>query len=487
MRLSLSLYAGTLPSPALPTRRQPLTLPSSTPQSSPTARNRSARSLPLAAAAAVGSSIRLWVSSRRSIPFSANRPAIFLSALGIAVSFPRFGEFVTRFCCRQGLGWRMVANQEAAAEPAPAAVVDPMRLASRWRSPAEWEAAAAQLEAEPEPSELNTTNSSGLFAVVSTDRMSVKYLGVNQHGHDVGVVQANLPAPTRRAVYYFEMSVKNAGQKGQTSIGFTTENFKMRRQPGWESNSCGYHGDDGYLYRGPGKGESFGPKFTSGDTIGAGINYFSQEFFFTKNGSLVGAVQKEIKGPLYPTIAVHSQDEEVTVNFGKEQFCFDIEGYVFEEKMKQQSVSDKLHLQPDISHWIVRSYLLHYGYQDTLNSFDMASETDPPSNHQNGYGEPPEMYGLSHRKLLRQLIMSGDIDSAFKRLGEWYPQVIKDETSVISFLLHSQRFVEFIRAEQLEDAVKYARSNLANFLTHKAFDGLLKVMPWLFRCLMSHP
>lgn len=49
----------------------------------------------------------------------------------------------------------------------------------------------------------------------------------------------------------------------------------------WESNSCGYHGDDGYLYRGPGKSESFGPKFTSGDTIGAGINYFSQEFFFT--------------------------------------------------------------------------------------------------------------------------------------------------------------------------------------------------------------
>uniref|UniRef100_I1P1A5 Uncharacterized protein n=1 Tax=Oryza glaberrima TaxID=4538 RepID=I1P1A5_ORYGL len=371
----------------------------------------------------------------------------------------------------------MVANEVVAAaaavveEPAPASAgaVDPMRLASRWRSPAEWGAAAAEMEAEPAPSELNTTNSSGLFAVVSTDRMSVRYLGVNQHGHDVGVVQANRPAPTRRAVYYFEMGVKNAGQKGQTSIGFTTENFKMRRQPGWESNSCGYHGDDGYLYRGPGKSESFGPKFTSGDTIGAGINYFSQEFFFTKNGSLVGSFQKEIKGPLYPTIAVHSQDEEVTVNFGKEPFCFDIEGYIFEEKMKQQSVSDKLDLQPDISHWIVRSYLLHYGYQDTLNSFDMASETDPPSNHQNGYGEPPEMYGLSHRKLLRQgFTVVNQLNTSY------YPLMIRDETSVICFLLHSQRFIEFIGAGQLEDAVKYARSNLANFLTHKAFDGLLK-------------
>ncbi|XP_062223087.1 ran-binding protein M homolog [Phragmites australis] len=369
----------------------------------------------------------------------------------------------------------MVANQESeAASAASPAAVDPMRLASRWRSPAEWEAAAAELEADPAPSELNTVNSSGLFAVVSPDKMSVRYLGSNHHGHDVGVVQANRPAPTRRAVYYFEMGVRNAGHKGQISIGFTCESFKMRRQPGWESNSCGYHGDDGFLYRGHGKGESFGPKFTSGDTIGAGINYMSQEFFFTKNGSLVGAFPKEIKVPLYPSIAVHSQDEEATVNFGKEQFCFDIEGYILEEKMRQQLMADKMFLQPDISHWIVRSYLLHYGYQDTLNSFDMASETDPPANHQNGYGEPPEMYGLSHRKRLRQLIMSGDIDSTFKRLVEWYPQVIKDEKSVICFLLHSQRFIEYIRAEQLEDAVKYGRANLANFLTHKAFEELLK-------------
>ncbi|TVU29703.1 hypothetical protein EJB05_21282 [Eragrostis curvula] len=361
----------------------------------------------------------------------------------------------------------MVANQEQEAETAsPAATtVDPMRLASRWRSPAEWNVAAEELESEPAPSELNTVNSSGLFAVVSTDKLSIKYLGVHHHGHDVGVVQADRPAPTRRAVYYFEMRVKNAGEKGQTSIGFTSEGFKMRRQPGWESNSCGYHGDDGYLYRGQGRGESFGPKFTSGDIIGAGINYLSQEFFFTKNGSPVGGFPKDIKGPLYPTIAVHSQDEEMT--------CI-LKGYILEEKMRQQSVSDKLYLQPDISHWIVRSYLLHYGYQDTLNSFDMASETDPPANHQNGFGEPPEMYGLSHRKLLRQLIMSGDIDSTFKKLGEWYPQVIKDEKSVICFLLHSQRFIEYIRAEQLEDAVKYARSNLASFLTHKAFEGLLK-------------
>ena len=35
------------------------------------------------------------------------------------------------------------------------------------------------------------------------------------------------------------------------------------------------------LYRGHGKGETFGPSYTSGDIVGGGINYASQEFFFT--------------------------------------------------------------------------------------------------------------------------------------------------------------------------------------------------------------
>ncbi|KAL2893551.1 Ran-binding protein M-like protein [Bienertia sinuspersici] len=88
-------------------------------------------------------------------------------------------------------------------------------------------------EDEPLPTELNTINSSGGFLVASTDKLSVQYTGVNLHGHDVGVIQANYPAPVKRLVYYFEMTVKNAGTKGQIAIGFTNESFKMRRQPGF--------------------------------------------------------------------------------------------------------------------------------------------------------------------------------------------------------------------------------------------------------------
>lgn len=51
---------------------------------------------------------------------------------------------------------------------------------------------------------------------------------------------------------------------------------------------------------------------------------------------------------------------------------------------------------------IVRSYLLHYGYQDTLESFENASEVNSSSAQVNGFGGQLE-YALNHRKVLRQV------------------------------------------------------------------------------------
>ncbi|KAH9758042.1 Ran-binding protein M-like [Citrus sinensis] len=291
-------------------------------------------------------------------------------------------------------------------------------------------------EEEEVPTELNTINSSGGFLVVSPDKLSVKYTSVNLHGHDVGVVQANKPAPVKRLVYYFEIYVKDAGAKGQIAIGFTSESFKMRRQPGWEANSCGYHGDDGLLYRGQGKGEAFGPTFTTNDTVGGGINYASQEFFFTKNGSLVGAVYKDIKGPLFPTIAVHSQNEE-----------------------------------------LVRSYLQHYGYEDTLNSFDLAGKTTVPPvfvAQENGFNEQDNVYALNQRKTLRQLIRNGEIDAAFDKLRNWHPWIVQDDKSSTCFLLHCQKFIELVRVGALEEAVKYGRMELAKYFGLAGFEELVQ-------------
>ncbi|CAN6584389.1 unnamed protein product [Malus baccata var. baccata] len=332
-------------------------------------------------------------------------------------------------------------------------------------------------EDEDAPTELNTINSSGGFLVVSPDKLSAKYPNVNLHGHDVGVVQANKPAPVKRLVYYFEIYVKDAGTKGHIAIGFTSEGFKMRRQPGWEANSCGYHGDDGLLYRGHGKGEAFGPTYTSGDIVGGGINYDSQEFFFTKNGAVVGTVPKDIKGPLFPTIAVHSQNEEVHVNFGQQPFAFDLKEFEAQERMKQQMSIEKISLPTNVSHQIVRSYLLHYGYEDTLNSFDMASKSTVPPVHiaqENGFDEQDILFALNERKTLRQLIRNGEIDSALGKLREWYPQIVQDDKSATCFLLHCQKFIELVRVGALEEAVKYGRMELARFFDLPLFEDLVQ-------------
>ncbi|KAJ0587905.1 putative transcription factor interactor and regulator LisH family [Helianthus annuus] len=329
---------------------------------------------------------------------------------------------------------------------------------------------------EPVPTELDTVNSSGGFSIVLLDKLSVQYPSVSLHGHDVGVVQANCPAPVKRLFYYFEMYVRSAGAKGTVAIGFTTEGFNLRRQPGWEANSFGYHGDDGLLYRGQGKGEDFGPKYTTGDTVGGGINYASQKLFFTKNGQVVGTVEKDVKGRLYPTIAVHSQNEEVSVNFGKDPFLFDIKAYEAAQRAKQDTSIEKISIPQTASYGIVRSYLQHYGYEETLNVFDEASQTSVPpvtGFHDNGFNEHA-MYALTHRKILRKLIMDGKIDDAISNLHEWYPETIQDDTSAICLMLHCQKFIELVRAGRLEEAMDYGKNRFEKFYNLKHYEDLVK-------------
>ncbi|CAN1235473.1 Ran-binding protein M homolog [Linum perenne] len=74
------------------------------------------------------------------------------------------------------------------------------------------------------------------YAVVSPDKLSVKYTHVSKNNNiDVGAVQANKPVPVSgTSVYYFEMRVKNAGNKGCIAIGFTPEGYDLTREPGVE-------------------------------------------------------------------------------------------------------------------------------------------------------------------------------------------------------------------------------------------------------------
>ncbi|KAI5057300.1 hypothetical protein GOP47_0027315 [Adiantum capillus-veneris] len=140
-------------------------------------------------------------------------------------------------------------------------------------------------------------------------------------------LQANCGACFRHPSqsYYFELTVINKGDCGYIAIGFAHQNFfQANKQPGWYLNSCAYHGDDGNLFFGySDMAQNFGPTFSAGDTIGAGIDHASNTIFFIKNGKKVGHTSRlRMSCALYPVIGLHSPDEVVSLNFGQAPFSF---------------------------------------------------------------------------------------------------------------------------------------------------------------------
>ena len=57
---------------------------------------------------------------------------------------------------------------------------------------------------------------------------------------------------------------------------------------GWVNNSWGYHSDNGNFFY-PSRYESYGPSFTTGDTIGCCFNSINNMVFYTKNGVHLGS------------------------------------------------------------------------------------------------------------------------------------------------------------------------------------------------------
>ena len=50
----------------------------------------------------------------------------------------------------------------------------------------------------------------------------------------------------------------------RTGVGLSGNDVQLARQPGWNPNSFGYHGDDGNMFRASGSGTPYGPTFTKG-------------------------------------------------------------------------------------------------------------------------------------------------------------------------------------------------------------------------------
>ncbi|KZT58536.1 SPRY-domain-containing protein [Calocera cornea HHB12733] len=186
------------------------------------------------------------------------------------------------------------------------------------------------------------------FLTLTPDALGLTYTSAGGNGdRDAATALASHPIPPHTGVYYYEVEVLDKGLNGYISIGVCKADMPLGRLPGWEDGSWGYHGDDGHAFTGTQTDTDYGPKFTSGDVVGCGVDYTTGTAFYTKNGLLIGNPLDTPKprhrahalpgpvfshlpafGPLYPCVGLRSPNESVRANFGQTDFRFDIDGYV---------------------------------------------------------------------------------------------------------------------------------------------------------------
>ncbi len=67
---------------------------------------------------------------------------------------------------------------------------------------------------------------------MSKNKLTVRYVGSSNPSNEVGAIQGNRPVPRQRSVYYYEVHVDDAGEKGRIGVGFADKYFELHRQPG---------------------------------------------------------------------------------------------------------------------------------------------------------------------------------------------------------------------------------------------------------------
>lgn len=142
---------------------------------------------------------------------------------------------------------------------------------------------------------------------VMADGLEVKYTGPRnnqERENDACAIRADHPMPLQCGLYYFEITVLSRKHNDTTiCIGFSSKSVALNRAPGWEPESWGYHGDDGNSFASQNVGKRYGPPFSSGDTIGCGVNFRTGTAFFTKNGQYLGWLCFLI--PVGPSLEYH--------------------------------------------------------------------------------------------------------------------------------------------------------------------------------------
>ncbi|EWC43639.1 hypothetical protein DRE_01526 [Drechslerella stenobrocha 248] len=311
----------------------------------------------------------------------------------------------------------------------------------------------------PLPTKWNDKDKSGGIDV-SQDGLDVQFLGPNKvNEYDSAAVRSDHHMPRSCGVYYYEVTIMNKSREGLIGVGFCAGDVILNRLPGWEPFSWGYHGDDGKSFCCTGIGKPYGPQFNSKDVIGCGVNFRTNTAFFTRNGHLLGTAFRDLPTDkkLYPAVGMKKPGEHIRVNFGQEEFNFDIDDYMKTERLRAcQDIDDTPvdKLCPPLEEAaliqsLIASYLQHDGFVETAKAFqqDLQAEQNALESGKPGSAKPIELMedkDALRRQNIRAAILDGNIDKALKLTQTYYPQVLL-RNEQINFRLRCRKFIEMMR------------------------------------------
>jgi hypothetical protein len=143
-------------------------------------------------------------------------------------------------------------------------------------------------------------------------------------------------------VYYFELTIleniRDPWLEESISIGYGSLNLPINTNPGWNNESFGYHLDDGSFQCDQIFYKNVGPKYNQNDVFGAGIIFLSKNYyrpFFTFNGTLINLEffnNLYIEYDIVPIVG-YDHSNRIKLNFGQEEFKFDIKNYLHNNKV----------------------------------------------------------------------------------------------------------------------------------------------------------
>lgn len=233
-------------------------------------------------------------------------------------------------------------------------------------------------------------------------------------------------------------------------MGLITKASLLKKLVGWETGTIGYHGDDGCLYLGSGKGHAFGPTYGAGDTIGCGVNFSRKQVFFTRNGTYLGDRTYPLStspDPLYAAFGMKSPGEAATANFGFNPFTFNIELYILAQQQEYTAVRiaqiDHKLVEPPLVELLVLKHLVHTGCESSALAFFRAAFA--------GLRAPfseEELRSMLERSQLRRkfvnLVLAGNVEECIDTLASAYPALLLQHAE-LDFLLHARLFIESVK------------------------------------------